>query len=58
MAKRKENSQELTKAEHYANLKWLKAKGFYLDVRQFAKLQEYQQDPELNPEPKRAWYHD
>lgn len=52
-------NQELTKEEHYSRLKWLKAKGFHLDVRQFAKLKEYQNDPELNQHrPTRAPYAD
>jgi len=43
-------SEPCTKAEHYANLKWLKAKGYYLDARQFAALKAYEKDPELNPD--------
>ena len=52
MKSKSKKSEPCTKAEHYANLKWLKAKGYYLDARQFAKLQEYQKDPELNSEPQ------
>lgn len=51
MAKKAHDSS-ITKAEHYANLKWLKAKGYFLDARQFAALREYEKDPELNPNPQ------
>lgn len=44
--KKSQESQEISPEQHFANLQWLKAKGYYLDARRWADYQRL--NKELN----------